>query len=225
MYLVLLGPPGTGKGTQAKAIAKRLGLAHVSSGDMFREAVAQQTALGREVKGYMDRGELVPDEVTIRMLEERLQAPDARHGAVFDGYPRTVEQARALDAALARRGKATDLALHIAASDAEVVRRLSGRWLCPSCGEIYHEENRPPRQPGMCDKCGSALSQRDDDKPEVVRERLQRQRPPQALLSYYRTNGLLVEIDGERAMDDVTKDLLRAIKQRRNGRPSGARGQ
>ena len=214
LYLILLGPPGTGKGTQAKLIAERLGLAHVSTGDMFREAVAQGTELGLRAKGYMDRGELVPDEVTIGMLEQRIQQADAQRGVVFDGYPRTLQQAEALDAALARRGWSADLTLHITASDEEIVRRLSGRWLCKNCGEIYHELTRPPRQAGVCDACGSALYQRDDDKPEVARQRLEKQRPPEALLAYYRGRGRLVEVDGQQPVQTVTRDLLAAIDQR-----------
>jgi adenylate kinase len=214
LYLVLLGPPGTGKGTQAKLIAERLGLAHVSTGDMFREAAAQGTELGLRAKTYMARGELVPDELTISMLEERIQQPDAQRGVVFDGYPRTLQQAEALDAALARQGRSADLALHITASDEEIIRRLSGRWLCKSCGEIYQELARPPKQPGICDACGSALYQREDDKPDVARQRLQKQRPPEALLSHYRGQGKLVEVDGQQPVDTVTRNLLAAIEKR-----------
>lgn len=214
LYLILLGPPGTGKGTQAKRIAERLGLAHVSTGDMFREAIAQGTKLGLEAKAYMDRGELVPDGLPISMLEQRIQQPDAQHGVVFDGFPRTLQQAQALDAALARQGRSANLALHITTSDEEIVRRLSGRWLCKGCGEIYHELTRPPKQPGVCDACGSALYQRDDDQPDVVRQRLQKQRPPEAFLSYYRGQGKLVEVDGQQPVDTVTRDLLAAIQQR-----------
>ncbi|MDZ4279005.1 MAG: nucleoside monophosphate kinase, partial [Dehalococcoidia bacterium] len=183
MFLILLGPPGTGKGTQAKIIAARLGLAHVATGDMFRDAVRQGTNLGRRAKGYMDRGDLVPDELTIAMLEERIQQPDAQRGVLFDGYPRTLQQAQALDEALARQGRAVDIALHVTASDEEIVRRLSQRWLCGACGEIYHEQERPPKQSGVCDACGEKLVQREDDRPEVVRTRLEKQRPPEELLA------------------------------------------
>jgi len=213
VYVILLGPPGTGKGTQAKLIAQRLGLAHVSTGDMFREAVANGTALGKQAKAYMDRGELVPDEVTIGMLEERVQQPDAQHGAVFDGYPRTLQQAKALDAALTRQGKAADIALHITASDDELVRRLSGRWLCPSCGEIYQAQSRPPGKAGICDNCGGKLSQREDDKPEVVRQRLEKQRPPAEMVAYYRNQGKLIDVDGQQDVDTVTRELLEAIER------------
>ena len=213
MYLILLGPPGTGKGTQAKRIAERLGLLHIATGDMFREAVQQDSELGRLAKSYMDRGELVPDEVTIAMLEERIDQPDAREGAIFDGYPRTLGQARALDEALRRRGKAVDIALHVTASDAVIVQRLSGRWLCDGCGEIYHEQHRPPKQEGRCDGCDGQLKQREDDKPDVVRERLRRQRPSEELLAHYRDRDDLVDIDGEGDIDAVTRDLLAAIEK------------
>jgi adenylate kinase len=221
LFLILLGPPGTGKGTQAKLIAEQQGLAHISTGDMFREAVANGTPLGVKAKAYMDRGDLVPDEVTIGMLEERIQQPDAARGALFDGYPRTLEQAQALDAALARQGRAADLALHITAPDEEIVRRLSGRWLCRNCGEIYHEQTRPPKAAGVCDACGSALYQRDDDKPEVARQRLEKQRPPAALLAHYRGQGKLADVDGGQPVDAVTRDLLAAIG--RVSEPSGSR--
>ena len=213
MYLVLLGPPGTGKGTQAKRIAQRLGLLHVASGDLLREAVQQGAELGRKAKEYMDRGELVPDELTIAMIEERIAQPDAQEGVIFDGFPRNVQQAQALDQALARHGKAADTAVLITASDDEIVRRLGGRWLCANCGEIYQETSRPPSKAGVCDRCGGALSQRHDDKPEVIRQRLERQRPPEAMLAYYRDQGKLLEVDGEREMDVVTEDLLAAIER------------
>jgi adenylate kinase len=213
VYLILLGPPGTGKGTQAKLIAERLRLLHVSSGDLFREALSQGTDLGRKAKAYMDRGELVPDEVTIAMIEERVRQPDAQHGVVFDGFPRTLRQAQALDEALGRQSKSADAALLITASDDEIVRRLTGRWLCPNCGEIFHEDSRPPQQPGRCDACGTELGQRADDKPEVVRERLQKQKPSRELLDYYRAQGKLVEIDGGQGMEAVTSDLLAAIER------------
>jgi len=213
VYLILLGPPGTGKGTQAKLIAEKLGLVHISSGDMLREAVHQGTDLGKQAKAYMDRGELVPDELTIAMIEERLRQPDAQQGALFDGFPRTLQQAQALEAALARLGKTASAALHIAASDDEIVRRLTGRWLCASCGAIFHEQSRPPQQAGVCDRCGGALSQRDDDKPEVARARLERQRPPEALLEYYHSQGKLVEVNGEQDVDAVTRELMVAIDE------------
>ena len=213
MNLILLGPPGTGKGTQAKLLANRLNAVHIATGDLFRDAVKQGTELGLRAKEYMDRGDLVPDEVTISMLLERIEQPDAQGGAIFDGFPRTLQQAQALDEALAAKSKEAAAALHITAPDDEIVRRLSGRWLCPSCGAIYHEQTQPPTQDKTCDKCGSELHQREDDKPEVVRARLEKQRPPAEMLDYYRKQGKLVDIDGARAPEEVTKDLLAAIER------------
>lgn len=213
MYLILLGPPGTGKGTQAKLIADRLGLLHVASGDLFRDAIRQDTGLGRRAKEFMDRGDLVPDEITIDMLRERIDQPDAQRGVIFDGFPRTLEQSQALDEMLARRDARADAALHITAPDDEIVRRLSGRRLCPNCGAIYHEQTQPPVQADICDQCGGGLQQRADDKPDVVRQRLAKQRPTQEMLEHYKTQGKLIEIDGARAPEHVTQDLLNAIEK------------
>ncbi len=212
MYIVLLGPPGAGKGTQAQRIAAATGLLHISTGDMFREHVRNNTELGQLANQYMSRGELVPDEVTISMLLERISRDDARAGAMFDGFPRNVTQARALDEALASRGARVDRALLITVSDDELVARLGGRWICRTCGRLYHERNDPPRQPGTCDACGGELYQRDDDRPEVVRARLEKQKPPADLIEHYRTAGVLREIDGERPLDAVTTALLEAIR-------------
>ena len=212
MYIVLLGPPGAGKGTQAQRIAAATGLVHISTGDMFREHVRNNTELGQLANQYMSRGELVPDEVTINMLLERISRDDAKAGAMFDGFPRNVVQARALDEALAARGAKVDRALLITVSDEELVARLGGRWICRNCGRLYHERNDPPKQPGICDVCGGELYQRDDDRPEVVRARLEKQKPPADLIDYYRRAGVLREIDGERSLDEVTAALLEAIR-------------
>lgn len=211
MFIVLLGPPGAGKGTQAKRIAEATGLLHISTGDMFRENVKQQTELGKLADTYMSKGALVPDEVTINMLLERIARPDAAQGAMFDGFPRNVTQAIALDDALAGRDARIDHALLISVADEELVARLSGRWICRNCGALYHERNDPPRKPGVCDKCGGELYQREDDRPDVVRQRLELQKPPAALIEHYRSAGVLSEIDGQRSLDDVTKSLLEAI--------------
>lgn len=179
---------------------------------MFRDAIRAGTELGRQVDKYMKRGDLVPDELTIAMLMERIKQPDASKGVLFDGYPRTLQQAQALDDGMAEQGQEISAALHIVASDEEILRRLTGRWLCGDCGEIYHEQHRPPQQPGVCDACGGALAQRKDDQPDVVRARLERQRPPEEMLAYYRSQGKLVDVNGEQDVEAVTSDLLAAIR-------------
>jgi adenylate kinase len=210
-YIVLLGPPGAGKGTQAQRIAEATQLLHVSTGDMFRENVRNETELGKLAKTYMDRGDLVPDEVTISMLLERIARPDAEKGAMFDGFPRNVVQAKALDEALASRSSRVDHALLISVRDDELVARLGGRWICRQCGRLFHERNDPPKQPGVCDACGGELYQRDDDRPEVVQSRLEKQKPPAGLIEHYRSSGVLQEINGEQSLDDVTRALLAAL--------------
>ncbi|MEX2081015.1 MAG: adenylate kinase, partial [Dehalococcoidia bacterium] len=210
-FVVLLGPPGAGKGTQAQRVATTTGLVHISTGDMFRENVRDQTELGTLAKTYMDRGELVPDAVTISMLLDRIQRPDAAHGAMFDGFPRNVTQATALDEALACRSARIDRALLISVPDDELIARLGGRWICRQCGALYHERNDPPKASGICDRCGGELYQRADDRPEVVRSRLELQRPPDDLIAHYRAAGVLREIDGQRSLEEVTANLLEAL--------------
>jgi len=217
LHLILLGAPGTGKGTQANILAERKGWLHVSTGDMLREAGAAGTVLGRTAKKYMDEGALVPDELVIRMLVERIGGPDAAAGFVLDGFPRNLAQAVALDEALAKASKAIDLALNITAPDDELVRRLGGRWLCRGCGAIYQEASSPPRVAGKCDRCGGELYQRDDDKPETVRARLERQKPPAALLAHYRDGGKLIDVNGLQPVEKVTEALLRAVHGTENG--------
>ena len=212
MFIVLLGPPGAGKGTQAQRIAAATGLLHISTGDMFRENVKSQSELGQLAKTFMDKGDLVPDEVTIKMLIERISREDASAGAMFDGFPRNVVQAAALDLALAGRGARIDHALLISVRDEELISRLGGRWICRNCGKLYHERNDPPKVASLCDACGGELYQRDDDRPEVVRNRLEKQKPPADLIAHYRAAGVLTEIDGERGLDDVTAALLKAIE-------------
>ncbi len=212
MYIVLLGPPGAGKGTQAQRIASATGLVHISTGDMFRENVKNETELGKLANQYMSKGDLVPDEVTIKMLLERISRDDARKGAMFDGFPRNVVQAKALDEALAAQGARVDRAPLISVADDELVARLGGRWICRNCGKLYHERNDPPKKAGVCDNCGGELYQRDDDKADVVRNRLEKQKPPADLIEHYRAAGVLREIDGEQSLDEVTALLLEAIK-------------
>jgi adenylate kinase len=211
-YIVLIGAPGAGKGTQAARLHELLNLPHVASGDLFRENLRNQTELGLKAKAYMDRGELVPDDVTIAMVTERLSRPDCTNGALLDGFPRTIAQAEALDRALAATGRKISVVPYIAVPDEALVERLSGRWLCRTCGESYHTLFNPPRRAGVCDKDGGELCQRDDDKPETVRNRLKvywQQTSP--LIDYYRRRGVLVEINGNQAIEAVEADLKAAV--------------
>jgi adenylate kinase len=209
--IVLLGAPGSGKGTQAGALARALGVIHLATGDLFRENLSQRTPLGLLAKGYMDRGDYVPDDVTVSMVFDRLEQPDATKGAVFDGFPRTLPQAEALDSGLAERKSSISKAIYLVVSDAELVRRLSGRWLCRNCGAPYNQQDNPPRKRGVCDSCGGELYQRDDDKPEVVATRLmvfKEQTLP--LIAYYKAQDKLVEVNGEGDIDTIGAALLRA---------------
>ncbi|MDY7079105.1 MAG: adenylate kinase [Chloroflexota bacterium] len=211
-FIILLGPPASGKGTQAARLREALDLPHVASGDLFRENLKNETALGLQAKGYMDRGELVPDDVTIGMVMERLSRPDCADGALLDGFPRTIAQAEALDQALAAQGHNISLVPNIAVPDEVLVERVSGRWLCRSCGESYHIKFNPPQQPGVCDKDGGELYQRDDDKPDTVRQRLKvywKQTSP--LIDHYRRQGVLVEVNGDQPIDAVATDLRAAV--------------
>ena len=211
--LVLLGAPGAGKGTQAHVLARHLGLPRVATGDLFRAAARDGTPLGIAAQAYMERGELVPDEITIGMLLERLEAPDAERGVILDGFPRNRPQADALDRALADRGAAVDAALLVDVPADELLRRLTGRWLCSAAGHTYHETAYPPRVPGVCDIDGSALVQRDDDRPEIVQARLDKQLGALAdVVEHYRSAGVLRTVDGLRPIVAVTNDLLDAIE-------------
>jgi adenylate kinase len=211
-YVVLLGPPASGKGTQAARLHEELDLPHVASGDLFRENLKNETELGLKAKAYMDRGELVPDDVTIAMVMDRLSRPDCANGALLDGFPRTIAQAEALDEALAEQGHRISAVPYIAVPDDVLVERVSGRRLCRTCGESYHVKFKPPRRPGLCDRDGGELYQRDDDKPETVRKRLKvywEQTSP--LIDYYGDQGVLVEVDGDQPIDAVTEDLRAAL--------------
>jgi adenylate kinase len=213
--LVLLGAPGAGKGTQAEILARHLGLPRVATGDLFRTAARAGTPLGVEAKEYMERGELVPDDITIRMLLQRLAAPDASRGAILDGFPRNRYQAAALDEALRREGTRVELALYIDVPEAELLSRLAGRWLCQAHGHTYHDVAYPPRTPGVCDVDGSPLIQRDDDRAEVVAARLRNQLGALGeVVEYYRPLGLLRSVDGRRPIAAVTADLLDTIEPR-----------
>lgn len=212
MQLILLGLPGAGKGTQAALLADRLGLLHISTGDLFRAAAAEGTELGKRAQEYMSRGELVPDEVTINMLLERIARPDAAAGIMLDGFPRTIPQAEALDAALANQGRGIDAVLYIKVPEDLLMARLTGRWSCPNCGAIFHELTSPPAEKGKCDRCGAELTQRADDRPDTVRARLDTNRTwTEALADYYEKQGKLHPVDGTGEPDQVTARLTTEI--------------
>jgi adenylate kinase len=213
-FIVLLGPPGVGKGTQAKILSEKTGLAHISSGDLFRENLQNQTELGKLAQTYMTKGELVPDDVTVAMIKDRLTRPDCEAGAILDGFPRTPAQAEALEAMLQEFNGHVDIVPFITAKEEVLVERLSGRWTCRAEGHIFNEKTNPPKNDKVCDFDGSKLYQRDDDKPETVKRRIKvyfEQTSP--LISYYREHGKLVEIDGMQSIDQVTDDLLAAVKK------------
>lgn len=227
MRVVLLGPPGAGKGTQASAMARRWGVAHISSGDLLRDNVREDTGLGRRARPYMERGELVPDQLILDMMAERMvrlagargcgrgeaRPLDARAGFVLDGFPRTVAQAEALDGLLHRRRQELDAVIYLRVPEEEILRRLSGRLTCPQCHAIYQVDTMPPKVNGFCDKCGSALAQREDEQPEVVRKRLrvyEEQTAP--LLAYYQSKGLLCEVDGTIGVERVLEAISRVVQ-------------
>jgi len=212
MYIVMLGPPGAGKGTQAKRLAQELDLVHVSTGDLFRENLKNKTELGKLAQQYMDKGELVPDDVTIRMVEERLSRPDCEKGAVLDGFPRTTDQAEALDDLLEKFNGGVELVPYIKVPDEVLVERLSGRWMSPS-GRVYHEKYNPPTVKWIDDIDGSQLYQREDDKPATVKHRIEVYNEQTApLIAYYREKDILVEIDGTQSIEDVFADIITAVK-------------
>jgi adenylate kinase len=212
--VVLLGAPGAGKGTQADLLAERLGIPHVSTGDLFRTAVRDRSPIGLEARRYMERGQLVPDDITIQMLLDRLTAPDAAGGVILDGFPRNRPQAKALEAALAERGSRVDRAVTIEVPTDELVRRLSGRWVCQDSGHVYNEKTNPPKVAGVCDLDGSPLVQREDDQPETIRARLNQQLASLGeVADHYDKVGLLRVVDGLGPIEQVTTDLLAAITE------------
>ena len=214
LFIVLLGAPGVGKGTQADLISKELHLPHVSSGELFREAIKSKTPLGIEAQAYLGRGELVPDALTIAMVRERLRRPDCANGVVLDGFPRTIEQAKELDGILAESGAAVNLVPYIKAATATLLQRLGGRWTCRNCQTVYHALYNPPREPGKCDACGGELYQRADDTPETHRRRIEVYLDQTApLIEFYRRRRLLVEIDGEQDIQVVYGQLLAAVQR------------
>jgi len=216
MIIVLLGPPGAGKGTQASKISETFSIPHIATGDIFREAVKKGTELGRKAKEYMERGELVPDEIVNGIVKERISEPDCSNGFILDGYPRTLNQAKALDEMLAEMNRKIDIVLNISVSEDNVVKRLSNRRVCKRCGAIYHLITNPPKKEGVCDKCGGELYQREDDREEVIRNRLSVYRKQtEPIIKYYEEEGLLVNIDGNREIEEVWDQIKRAIEGRR----------
>ncbi len=211
MFVVFLGAPGAGKGTQAAVVAQKLGIPHIATGDLFRQAVEKGTKLGLLAKSYMEKGALVPDEVTIQMLSERLAQPDCKKGCVFDGFPRTLDQAKALDGVMAKLKSTIDKAIDIEVPDAELLKRLGGRWICRKCQTPYHEVFSPPKSKGICDKCGGELYQRADDNETTIKNRLKvyhSQTTP--ILDFYK--GKLVKIDGTVEIAKVTEQIVKAMK-------------
>ncbi len=213
MFILLMGPPGAGKGTQAALLVEKYRIPHISTGDMFRAAVKEGTPLGLEAKRYMDAGGLVPDSVTIGIVKERLAKPDCKDGFILDGFPRTLEQAAALDTTLAELGIRLTRVVNITVPDDELVRRMTGRRICKGCGATYHVAFNPPAAADRCDKCGGEIFQRADDKEETVAKRLEvYQAQTQPLIGYYREKGLYTEIDGRQAIDEVLAAIETSLR-------------
>jgi len=214
IYIVLLGPPGVGKGTQAEVLTERLSVPHISSGDIFRENIRKGTDMGKLAQAYMNKGELVPDDVTVAMIRERFSRPDCINGAILDGFPRTPVQADTLSSMLQSFGGSVNLVPYITAPDNVLIERLVGRWTCKAAGHIFHEKFNPPQRLGVCDFDGSELYQRDDDKVETVLHRIdvyQAQTAP--LIEYYKNHGVLVEINGFMSIEQVSAQLMSALKK------------
>ena len=214
MNIILMGLPGAGKGTQASEIVKRFPIPHISTGDMFRKAIKDETDLGKEAKSYMDRGELVPDEVTVGIVKERISEDDAKKGFLLDGFPRTIEQAEALNNIMSELDRNIDAVINIEVPEEELMNRLTGRRICEKCGTTYHLVFNPPKVDGVCDIDGGKLYQRKDDNPETVSNRLSvnvKQSKP--ILEYYDEKGVLKNIDGAKDIDEVTKDVIDILDQ------------
>lgn len=213
MHIILMGPPGAGKGTQAAELVKAFDIPHISTGDMFRAAIAEGTALGKEAKSYMDAGKLVPDEVTIGIVRERLAKDDCKKGFILDGFPRTIEQADALTGILKDLGLALTRVLNINVPAEDLIERAVGRRICKTCGATYHTKFNPPTKEGICDNCGSKLVSRADDNAETMKNRLSvYEASTRPLIDYYKQAGLYTEVDGRQAIDKVTADLVKALK-------------
>ena len=212
MYIIFLGAPGAGKGTQAAELARERQLVHIATGDLFRQALERKTELGLKAKSYMEKGVLVPSQITIAMVLERLAAPDCSRGAILDGFPRNLEQAEALDQALAQEGKAIDKVIYIEVAEEELLKRLGGRWICRQCQTPYHITDSPPRVWGKCDKCGGELYQRPDDNEESIRKRLEVYFAETApLIDYYKREDKLLEIDGKGGVAEVARRIKTAL--------------
>lgn len=216
MRIVLVGPPGAGKGTQAAFLAKKLSIPHISTGDLFRANISQQTELGKLAKSYMDKGDLVPDEVTIAMAKDRMSQPDGANGFLLDGFPRNVKQAEALDEVLKSEGMKLDAVLDLEVPEEEVVRRIAGRRICRNeSAHVYHVSYKQPKKEGVCDECGGELYQRDDDSETTVRKRLEvYHTQTEPIIDYYKAQGLVVTITALGKVDDVTKRALEALQHK-----------
>jgi adenylate kinase len=212
MQIVLFGPPGAGKGTQAKYISEKFNIPHISTGDILRENVREGTALGKKAKTFMDKGALVPDEILIDIIKDRLQKPDTKKGFLLDGFPRTIAQAEALDPILDEINKKLDAVVNVDVSANELIRRLSGRRTCRSCGATYHVKSNPSKAAGVCDQCGGELYQRADDTEAAIKHRIEvYEKQTQPLIDYYKKKGLLIDVDGEREIDEVRSDIMKAL--------------
>ena len=213
MKIIMLGAPGAGKGTQAKMIAEKYGIPHVSTGDIFRANIKNGTELGKEAKGYMDRGELVPDELTVRILLDRVAQEDCKNGYILDGFPRNIPQAEVLEKELEKLGEKIDAAIDMEVPDESIIRRMSGRRACSSCGATYHIVNVPPKKEGICDVCGEALILRDDDKEETVQKRLDvYHEQTQPLIEFYTKKGILKTVDGTQDMMSVFQTITKILE-------------
>ncbi|HOW28388.1 MAG TPA: adenylate kinase [Elusimicrobiota bacterium] len=212
MNVILLGAPGSGKGTQAQRLVKKYGILHVSTGDIFREAVAKGESIGKEVQSYMKAGALVPDELTVKVVATRLDRPDCEKGFLLDGFPRTVSQAQALEKILETKKKKIDVAVYLKLTEQEVIKRLSGRRHCAQCAKVYNLVSQPPKKADQCDACGGSLIQREDDKPETVKKRIVvYQESTQPLIVYYQEKKLLETVSGDGDIDSVTQTLYRTL--------------
>ena len=212
MKIIMLGAPGAGKGTQAKKIAAKYAIPHISTGDIFRANIKNNTELGQKAKTYMDKGELVPDELVVDLIMDRFKEADCANGYVLDGFPRTIPQAEALDKALSANGESVDYAINVEVPDENIINRMSGRRACVGCGATYHIQFNPTKVEGICDACGEKLILRDDDKPETVKNRLSvYHEQTQPLIDYYNKAGVLAEVDGTKDMEDVFKDIVNIL--------------